>query len=163
MHTPDRNYAIDDDNFQTPYHLNSKYTSLIKKTTGEENVKDTDMDDYDNNRVKKIRDYSFSPSKTPSKYARDALMLEKFRKHLKSKQDSPRFNPYDVEWDSNQYRYSKTKDFGYKERRRAESAIHYDIEGAGFRMTDQPNLEGLDQYITIWCSCDDDPEHKPYL
>ena len=41
------------------------------------------MDDYDTscNRVKIARDYSFSPSKTPSKDARDELLLSRLKQN----------------------------------------------------------------------------------
>ena len=124
------------------------------------------MDDYDTscNRVKIARDYSFSPSKTPSKDARDELLLSRLKQNNVNQEIILDQDPYSPEWDNSQYRYSKTKHFGFKQNRtRAENTMHFDIEGPGFRMKDQPNIDGVDQYITIWCTWDDDPDNKPYL
>jgi hypothetical protein len=131
-------------------------------------VNDEDMADIDisQNRLKIMRDYSHSPSKTPSKNARDLLFVSQLKKlnQRSSQINGSNIDPYDPDWDSSQYQYSRISDFGFKKHyKRAESAYKPDIDNYGFRMIDQEKHKGVDTYITLWCTCDTDPDKKHYL
>jgi len=123
-----------------------------------ENIEDIDMDDCDGNRAKKIREYSFSPTKTPSKRGRDELRFKNYYRRSKNNKQNAEFTtPYSKSW--NQQAYYSIKDHIYQKHRKVEDGKHYDIDK--FRMIDQPNYDGVDEKIIIWCSCDSDG--KPYF
>jgi hypothetical protein len=94
---PKNNYMADSDSFSTPYMLvkRRKNEGNIRMKCDIENVDDSEMDDYDNDRVKHIRNYSFSPSKTPSKRGRDHYILKRsYRKNEENYIDNdPNFRP----------------------------------------------------------------------
>lgn len=127
----------------------------------EENIADFELDDNDGNRTKKIREYSFSPTKTPSKNGRDALNQRKYVKWSKRVQDEPEYpNPYNRAWiEGQEIDYYKISDFIHQRHRKVREPVIYDIEN--FRMVDQPNYDGVDRNITLWCTCD--PDTKPYF
>lgn len=121
----------------------------------EENIEDTDMDDFDGNRTKKIREYSFSPTKTPSKRGRDALNERKYQNYASKSSKPPIPLPNNKKW------MEKNGYFSMKEfkdaKRNPVGSIKYDIEN--FRMIDQPNYDGNDKNITLWCTCNPDVKH----
>lgn len=102
------------------------------------------MDDRDRNqnRVKIIKDYSFSPTKTPSKDAKDYLMM--------TKQKYQDVSPFREDFDNSQYEYAKSSNFKYLKKRHAESNVRHDLDNFSFKMIDQDHLSSIDKYITQW-------------
>ena len=118
----------------------------------QENINDTEMDDNDANRAKKIRNYSFSPSKTPSKKGRDEQnekMFKKWTQQIKADRSSIDQSSSFMN-DRSQYRFSKVSGFEYKNNRNYKTVTpeRYDIQN--IKMLDQPDYDGIDKNITIW-------------
>lgn len=124
-------------------HLNPRTMSDI-----EENIDDTEMDDFDNNRVKKVREYSFSPTKTPSKNGRDALHQRKYQTFSTKNSGTPVPLPNNKKW-TVKNGYFSIKEFKDQKNNTVDSR-KYDIEN--FRMIDQPDYDGTDKNITLWCT-----------
>lgn len=93
-----------------------------------------------------VNSYYFSPSRTPSKIARDKSQAFKFTPNNARNGDTSQvgLDPYVPDWDSSQYQYSRMSDFGFKKNtRKAESQIRHDIDSQGFRMIDQICYKGI--------------------
>ena len=111
----------------------------------EEDIKDYEMDDYEENRGRKVRDYSFSPTKTPSKRGRDALNDKKYKKFR-----NQTLNNFGASRYGNSDKTSFYSIQSYKQHPSTKDSISYDIEN--FKMIDQPNYDGIDKNITLWCT-----------
>jgi hypothetical protein len=126
-----------------------------------EDIDDIEMDDFDGNRARKIREYSFSPTKTPSKRGRDELHNRRYISHNNRKPNIPDPAwPYNKNWMSGEAsKYVHGTPHSFKHHLKTLNAKKYDIDK--LRMIDQPNYDGVDKHITIWCSCKNDV--KPYF
>lgn len=118
----------------------------------QENINDTEMDDNDSNRAKKIREYSFSPSKTPSKMGRDEQNEKMFKRWTqKAKENNNKVNQSSSSIDEkSQFKFVKNTGFECRNERNYRTATpeRYDLQT--IKMLDQPDYDGIDKYITIW-------------
>ena len=107
----------------------------------EEDIKDYEMDDYDGARAKKIR--------TPSKKGRDALHDRKYLKFRNKTKQANRNKGY-----SDPPSFYSIQEYKNHKYQHLKNSKKYDIEN--FRMQDQPNYDGIDNRITLWCTCEPD-------
>lgn len=118
----------------------------------QENIKEIEMDDHDNTRLRKIREYSFSPSKTPSKRGRDDLHERKLnhRDVNEGEQRKPSAHFNNQRTEEKPARYYKASDFVYKFNRNQKVLTPAKFEVSELRMIDQPNYDGIDKNVILW-------------
>jgi len=122
----------------------------------EENIVSDEMNDSDHLKDQKVRDYSFTPTKTPFKKSPEELERARQKKPSKRKVNISNYSVTQRHHGKFSSRSVKKGDRFTKLRkyRPVEAPLKYDINN--FRMEKQPNHDGTDQKITIWCTCEED-------
>ncbi|CAI2360361.1 unnamed protein product [Moneuplotes crassus] len=158
--TPDAMRRLKRKHFGVP--TNPKYMSLIpnKMRDIEEDIDVHEMNDSDNQKDRKVREYSFSPTKTPSKNGRDELNRRRHNNFLKNKINSSNYSVARSHFDREPSKLISTVNYSRLGKYRVvQNPKRYHI--SNFKMEDQPNYDGVDSKIILWCTCKAD--HKKYF